>query len=64
MSIVDVDFRYVMRLVLIGTPKDGAQFCTNEPVLQWRKKIENDQWNSLIAEDNWTEWQDVRTEDE
>lgn len=55
MDITDVDFRYVMR-------KPASQYATIRelmPVLQWRKKV-------CVAGmlGKWTDWQDVRTEEE
>lgn len=58
---IDIDFRYVMR------PKDtgGEHFdqMPMEKVLQWKKKVLVDKFKDT-ENSFWTEWQDVRTEEE
>lgn len=64
---IDVDFRFVER--------DALDYCREPPayaekILQWRKKmpIPSEETKDLpvpyIIGYEWTEWQDVRTEDE
>lgn len=62
MSIIDADFRYVMRKTRIGD-WDGYEVSKSEPVLQWRKKL-HDASRGYDDRFYWTEWRDVRTEQE
>jgi hypothetical protein len=57
MTIIDVDFRYVMREK--DTHGEHFQCPPLEKVLQWRKKRDD-----CIPGYEWTDWQDVRTEEE
>jgi hypothetical protein len=59
MTIIDVDFRWVMREK--DTHGEHFQCPPLERVLQWRKKVLDP---SKSANPTWTEWQDVRTEEE
>jgi|GEM_PF-6843646 len=60
MQIVDIDFRFAV----------PDKTTTNPPVLQWRKKvpIPSEETKHMpvpyITGYEWTEWQDVRTEEE
>lgn len=54
---IDIDFRYVMRLV-----QHGNGYERIEKVLQWRKNVRKD--FVRYTETEWTDWQDVRTEEE
>lgn len=56
---IDVDFRYVMRTTTVQHGDDEWQEIG--PVLQWRKKIDTGKLAQIYE---WTEWQDVRTEEE
>lgn len=57
--IIDIDFRYVKRLV--PAPEWGENMSRPGLALQWRKKILDP---SKSANPTWTDWQDVRTEEE
>lgn len=65
-DIVDVDFRYVTRVVPAHIY--GENIGLNATILQWRKKItaENDELSPpvgfVVRKIEWTDWQDVRTE--
>lgn len=58
-NIVDVDFRWVERLVAVPERR-----YVKRPglVLQWRKKVIDLRWKH--PEPEWTDWQDVKTETE
>jgi len=51
----DVDFRFVNRSVECDAQDNQSGITQKAPVLQWRKKLN---------EDYWSDWQDVRTEEE
>ena len=64
MQIVDVDFRWAERVLTAG---HGGNETVK--VLQWRKKIGigyTDDRTSMVKYpgEEWTDWQDVRTEAE
>lgn len=67
-GIIDVDFRYVMKLV--PAPEWGQNMARPGPVLQWRKTVPvaseetKDMPVPYIVGYEWTDWQDVRTEEE
>lgn len=66
---IDIDFRYVMREVQIPNECYGAGATTvARPVLQWRKLVQLGTWNEDDGTQKpigkWTDWQDVRTEEE
>jgi len=56
---VDIDFRYVMREDMYSDEWRKSKFN----VLQWRKKI-HDPSRGYDDRMYWTEWLDVRTEEE
>lgn len=58
---IDVDFRYVMR----ADPKLAEQMIIHPmiKVLQWRKRV-HDPSRGYDDRFYWTDWQDVRTEEE
>lgn len=69
MNIVDVDFRYVKRSAPAHELGEGIGRMT--PVLQWRKKLPKQDSmrvafgvGMVFTEFEWTDWQDVRTEEE
>jgi hypothetical protein len=69
MNIVDVDFRWVRRNL---DPSGHYDEPRVETVMQWRKKIHIPKLNNQNIPpffqdwqvDSWTEWEDVRTEEE
>ncbi len=63
MNILDVDFRYAMRDVQFRDQYDPQIFTKKVKVLQWRKNMLKHEFGGLRLEE-WTEWEDVRTEDE
>lgn len=56
---IDIDLRWVERETAIWDQESGKGSMKKIPVLQWRKKVPTDAHNA-----EWTEWQDVRAEDE
>lgn len=66
---IDIDFRYVMREKLVASENyGGGALVKKVPVLQWRKLVHLGTWNEDDGTQKpigkWTDWQDVRTEEE
>jgi hypothetical protein len=72
MAIIDVDFRWVERKVRCGEfyeldSNSMQPAYRDEKVLQWRKKVlvtKQDRYFPDVPKQEWTDWQDVRTEEE
>lgn len=59
---IDIDLRYVMREKLVASENyGGGALVKKVPVLQWRRLVLDP---SKSASPTWTDWQDVRTEEE
>lgn len=63
---IDIDFRYAMREKLVAADTyGGGSLATKVKVLQWRKKVLIEPLHYLNEPKlEWTDWQDVRTEEE
>lgn len=62
MDIVDVDFRYVMRVD--KDPNHIGMLLAMRKILQWRKAkyVKSDSIDGQEGYFIWSKWQDVRTE--